>query len=59
MIPPAYQRVAHPFGMLEYTKTFLSHTVLTNALGFTQRRYANGELVETSAHSIEPPSRLS
>ncbi|MFH5801454.1 M14 family zinc carboxypeptidase [Haladaptatus sp. CMAA 1911] len=47
MIPPAYQRVAHPFGMLEYTTTFLSHTVLTNALGFEQRRYVNGELVET------------
>jgi hypothetical protein len=47
MIPPAYQRVAHPFGMLEYTTTFLSHTVFTNALGFAQRRYVNGELVET------------
>lgn len=47
MIPPAYQGVAHPFGMLEYTTTFLSHTVLTNALGFTQRRYVNGELVES------------
>ncbi|SHL05205.1 Zinc carboxypeptidase [Haladaptatus paucihalophilus DX253] len=47
MLPPAYQRVAHPFGMLEYTATFLSHTMLTNALGFTQRRYVNGDLVET------------
>ncbi|WP_327053885.1 M14 family metallopeptidase [Halomicrococcus gelatinilyticus] len=47
MLPPAYQGTAHPFGMLEYTSTFLSHTVLTNALGFEQRRFVDGELVDT------------
>jgi hypothetical protein len=47
MLPPASQETAHPFGLLSYTATFLSHTMLTNALGFTQRRYVDGDLVAT------------
>lgn len=44
LLPPANQSNLHPFGLLEYTPTFLGHTMLTNALGFVQRRYVDGEL---------------
>jgi hypothetical protein len=47
LLPPAYQGAVHPFGMLEYTSTFLGHTMLTNALGFQQRRRIDGDLAET------------
>ncbi|WP_458190622.1 M14 family zinc carboxypeptidase [Haladaptatus sp. NG-WS-4] len=44
LLPPANQSHLHPFGMLEYTPTFLGHTMLTNALGFVQNRYVDGDL---------------
>jgi hypothetical protein len=47
LLPPAKQSSLHPFGMLEYTATFLGHTMLTNALGYQQVRYVNGERVGT------------
>ncbi len=45
LLPPAEQSSLHPFGMLEYTATFLGHTMLTNALGYQQVRFVNGEPV--------------
>ncbi|SEO72899.1 Zinc carboxypeptidase [Halogranum amylolyticum] len=47
LLPPANQSSLHPFGVLEYTTTFLGHTMLTNALGYRQRRVVDGDLVET------------
>jgi hypothetical protein len=47
LLPPAKQSSLHPFGMLEYTATFLGHTMLTNALGYQQKRFVNGERVAT------------
>jgi hypothetical protein len=47
LLPPAMQSSLHPFGMLEYTTSFLGHTMLTNALGYQQRRFVNGERVTT------------
>ncbi|WP_330633127.1 M14 family zinc carboxypeptidase [Halocatena halophila] len=47
LLPPAEQSNLHPFGLLEHTTTFLGHTMLTNALGYRQRRFVDGELVAT------------
>lgn len=47
LLPPANQRELHPFGMADYTLSFMGHTLICNALGFEQRRYVNGELVGT------------
>ncbi|WP_303647880.1 M14 family zinc carboxypeptidase [Haloarchaeobius amylolyticus] len=47
LLPPGKQTSLHPFGLREYTVSFLGHTVLTNALGFVQKRYVNGDLVKT------------
>ncbi|WP_137285854.1 M14 family metallopeptidase [Halorussus salinisoli] len=47
LLPPGNQSNLHPFGLLEYTPTFLGHTMLTNALGFVQNRYVDGELDST------------
>nr|WP_205596899.1 hypothetical protein [Halostella limicola] len=47
VLPPANQRELHPFGMADYTLSFIGHTLLCNALGFEQRRYVEGELVGT------------
>jgi hypothetical protein len=47
LLPPAKQSSLHPFGMLEYTTTFLGHTMLTNAIGYQQKRFVNGERVAT------------
>ena len=47
LLPPANQSSLHPFGVLEYTATFLGHTMLTNALGYRQRRFVDGDLVGT------------
>ncbi len=38
LLPPASQANLHPFGLLDYTTSFLGYLVLTNALGFTQTR---------------------
>ncbi len=47
LLPPAEQSNLHPFGLLAHTTTFLGHTMLTNALGYRQRRFVDGELVAT------------
>jgi hypothetical protein len=47
LLPPANQSSLHPFGVLEYTATFLGHTMLTNALGYRQRRFVDGDLVKS------------
>ncbi|ELZ05846.1 M14 family metallopeptidase [Natrialba aegyptia] len=47
VLPPARQTELHPFGMADYAVSFMGHTLLCNALGFEQRRYADGELVRT------------
>ncbi|WP_276248004.1 M14 family zinc carboxypeptidase [Haladaptatus sp. YSMS36] len=38
LLPPASQSNLHPFGMLDYSVSFLGYLVLTNAMGFTQVR---------------------
>ncbi|WP_101296663.1 M14 family zinc carboxypeptidase [Halegenticoccus soli] len=44
LLPPASQANLHPFGLLDYTTSFLGYLALTNALGFRQvRRTADGE----------------
>ena len=45
LLPAAEQSSLHPFGMLEYTVTFLGHTMLTNALGYQQVRLVDEEPV--------------
>ncbi|ELZ13471.1 peptidase M14 carboxypeptidase A [Halovivax asiaticus JCM 14624] len=47
VLPPANQHELHPFGLADYTLSFMGHTLLCNALGFQQRRYVDGELVGT------------
>ncbi|ELY58808.1 peptidase M14 carboxypeptidase A [Natronococcus amylolyticus DSM 10524] len=47
VLPPAQQTELHPFGMADYAVSFMGHTLLCNALGFEQCRYAEGELVRT------------
>jgi hypothetical protein len=47
ILPPARQTELHPFGMADYSVSFMGHTLLCNALGFEQRRYVDGELVRT------------
>jgi hypothetical protein len=46
-LPPAQQTELHPFGMADYAVSFMGHTLLCNALGFEQRRYADGEEIRT------------
>lgn len=38
LVPPATQKNLHPFGLLDYTPTFLGYLVLTSAFGFQQVR---------------------
>ncbi|MFC7231264.1 hypothetical protein ACFQMM_07290 [Saliphagus sp. GCM10025308] len=45
LLPPANQRELHPFGMADYTLSFMGYTLICNALGFEQRRYVDGDLV--------------
>ncbi|WP_255171214.1 M14 family zinc carboxypeptidase [Natrononativus amylolyticus] len=47
VLPPANQSELHPFGMADYATSFMGHTLVCNALGFEQRRYVNGDLVDT------------
>jgi hypothetical protein len=42
---PASQDNPHPFGLLDYSMTFLGQTILSNMLGYTQRRVVDGDLV--------------
>jgi hypothetical protein len=43
--PPASQSNLHPFGLLDYSVSFLGYLMLTNALGYVQRRSVGGEQV--------------
>ncbi|MWG34132.1 M14 family zinc carboxypeptidase [Halomarina oriensis] len=47
VLPPATQEALHPFGLHDYAVSFLGLTVLANALGHTQRRLRDGEVVAT------------
>ncbi|WP_433632875.1 M14 family zinc carboxypeptidase [Halomicrococcus sp. NG-SE-24] len=38
LVPPPTQKNLHPFGLLNYTPTFLGYLVLTSAFGFQQVR---------------------
>ncbi|QLD86685.1 hypothetical protein HWV23_13420 [Natronomonas halophila] len=40
LLPPAWQANLHPFGLQNYTVTFLGNILLTSALGFEQVRTA-------------------
>lgn len=46
LFPPATQANLHPFGLLDYSHSFLGHTMLTNALGYVQKRSVAGEVVQ-------------
>lgn len=46
LVPPPNQHYLHPFGLLDYGVEFLGHTIMTNALGYEQHRYVNGEVTE-------------
>ncbi len=45
MLPPANQTELHPFGMESYTASFFAQSMLTNALGYDQHRYVDGDEV--------------
>ncbi|UPV74874.1 peptidase M14 [Halorussus limi] len=47
LLPPAKQTHLHPFGMVDHTLSFFGTLVLTNALGYRQRRLVDGETVRT------------
>lgn len=42
LFPPANQSNHHPFGVLDHAVSFLGHTMLTNSLGYVQKRYIRG-----------------
>jgi hypothetical protein len=60
LLPPASQRNIHPFGLLDYTVSFLGYLVLTSALGFQQvretasttRRYGRGDEWQVEEPSV-------
>lgn len=65
LLPPAKQTNLHPFGMLNYTATFLGYVMFTSALGFEQirdigtevRRYGRGDDWDLSGvDQVEPPA---
>jgi hypothetical protein len=45
LLPPASQANLHPFGLLDYTVSFLGYLVFTSALGFQQVRTVAGDEV--------------
>jgi hypothetical protein len=47
VLPPASQAGLHPFGLHDYAVSFLGQTVVANALGHTQRRLRDGEVIAT------------
>lgn len=47
ILPTANQEYLHQFGMADYVVSTMGHTVLCNAISGEQRRYVDGELVET------------
>lgn len=60
LLPPANQDNLHPFGLLDYTTSFLGYLVFTSALGFTQERQLADGTVRTFGRgdewSAEPPA---
>jgi hypothetical protein len=57
VLPPATQEALHPFGLHDYAISFLGQTLVSNALGHTQRRLADGEVIETFGRG-EPAADL-
>lgn len=47
MLPPVRQTELHPFGMEDYAASYFTQTVLTNALGYRQHRFVDGNEVLT------------
>jgi hypothetical protein len=47
LFPPASQANLHPFGVLDYSASFLGYLLLTNALGYVQTRSIDGETTAT------------
>lgn len=45
LLPPFHQKHLHPFAAADHSTTFLGHTMLTNALGYDQRRFVDDEEV--------------
>jgi hypothetical protein len=45
LFPPAKQTSLHPFGMLDYSLSFLAYTMLSNDLGYVQKRFVGAEEV--------------
>lgn len=43
LLPPAYQAHLHPFGMVNYTISYLGQTMVTNALEYEQTQPIDGE----------------
>ncbi len=52
LLPPATQANLHPFGLQNYTATFLGYVLLTSALGFQQVR-ETGETTRTYGRGDE------
>jgi hypothetical protein len=44
LLPPGNQAHLHPFGLRDYAVSFLGHTMVSNALGYRQQRFVDGEL---------------
>jgi hypothetical protein len=44
LFPPASQANLHPFGVLDYSPSFLGYLMLTNALGYVQKRSIDDEV---------------
>lgn len=67
LLPPGTQKNLHPFGLLDYTPTFMGYLVLTSALGFQQVRrtaddpagetYGTGPAFSVNASAPEAPGR--
>ncbi|PSQ18488.1 hypothetical protein BRD02_00465 [Halobacteriales archaeon QS_8_69_73] len=47
LFPPASQANLHPFGVLDYSPSFLGYLMMTNALGYVQTRSIEGETTAT------------
>ena len=47
VFPPAGQGNLHPFGVLDYSPSFLGYLMVTNALGYVQTRSVDGETTAT------------
>lgn len=56
LFPPASQRELHPFGLKDYVLSYFGLTTLTNALGFEQRRFVDGELVRSVGDLEQGPT---